>query len=121
MTILSASEVAELVAIDESTMTDTATIRRFTSVSDGMGGATDTWATVTTVKCRIQAYTRITSLEQVTSDQMAVTADFVVFLPVGTDVRNTDKLVIGTRTFEVRHGVPHTWQTSLRVPVVEIT
>lgn len=102
---------------------DTCTIRRATSISDGMGGTTATGVNVATnVLCRLVTLQRVSfQSDTVTADQMALDASYIVELPVGTDVRNTDKILIGTRIFEVRSAVTPSWKATLRVPVVEIT
>lgn len=116
---LSASDLAELVAIDESTMTATATIRRYTSVSDGSGGTIDTYANVGASKCRVNA--SVSMREGSVSGELQNASDVVLHFPTGTDVRNKDQIIVGTHTFEVKRSVPHTWQTSLRVEATEIT
>lgn len=120
MGLLSASDVAELTTLDESTMTATATIIRDVVTSDGAGGQTFTPATVGTVKCRLMLL-RLHPNEAAVSGQLQNTANMEIRFPTGTDIQNADRIVIGSRTFEVGKSLPHTWQTSLRVDVTEIT
>lgn len=120
MPLITSSDLAELVAIDEDTMTDTATIIRDAVASDGAGGQTFTPATVATVKCRLMLF-RLHPNEAAVSGQLQNTVSMMIRFPTGTDVRNADRIVIGTRTFEADKALPHTWQTSLRVNVTEIT
>ncbi len=120
MGLLSAADVAELSAFDESTMTDTATIIRDVTVGDGAGGQTFAPATVNTVKCRLMVR-RFYPHETDVSGQLQSSINMEIRMPTGTDVRNADRIVIGSRTFEVGKSLPHTWQTSLLVRVAEIT
>ena len=121
MSILSAFDLAELVAIDEDEMAATGVIKRKTSVSDGKGGHTATWATIATVKCRLMVSFSSQAGDSEIAGRMTNTANFQIRFPVGTDVRNTDTITIGTRVFEVIKALAHTYQTSLRVAVVEVT
>jgi hypothetical protein len=118
--LLSDSDVAELVAIDESMMTDTATVRRYTSVPDGSGGTTDTFANAGTAKCRINIAGN-SPREGAVAGELQNSTNFMLHFPTGTDVRNKDQILVGTRTFEVDKALSHTWQTSLRVMATEIT
>lgn len=115
-----ARRIAKARSIAESTMIDTATIRRNTPVGDGMGGATDSWATVATVKCRV-----MTRLSQPSDRQgggrLETGADYTIRFPVGTDVRNADRIVVGSRTFEMVRPVEYTQNPSLSVAVVEVS
>ena len=107
-------------AIAESTMSDTATIRRNTPASDGMGGATDSWATVATVQCRLM--TRLSQpSDRAGGGRVETQTDYVIRLPVGTDVRNADRIVVGSRTFEVVRPVAYTISPSINVAVVEVS
>lgn len=118
--MLTDGELAELQALDESTMTDTATISRPTRASDNAGGQTLTYATVATVACRLLR-TGTRPGDGVTAGRQQVATDTPLHFPTGTDVRNADRITVGTRTFEVVSPQDHTWQTSLRVLAVEVT
>lgn len=120
MLLPNSTQLASYRAIDEMAMPDTGIIKRKSSTADGKGGQIITWATVATVKCRL-ATTRAQSADGATGDRLGNVAEFIVRFPVGTDVRNSDRIEIGTRTFEVVKPVAHTYQTSLRVQVVEVT
>lgn len=118
--LLSADDIAELTALDESAMTGTAAIIRDTVASDGAGGQTATPVTVATVKCRLLERRFFPRVGDV-AGQMQNSANMEIHVPTGTDIRDTDRIAIGSRTFEVGKALPHTWQTSLLVRVVEIT
>ena len=115
-----ARRLAKAQAIAESTMSDTATIRRNTPASDGMGGATDSWATVATVQCRLMSRLSQPS-DRAGGGRVETQTDYVIRLPVGTDVRNADRIVVGSRTFEVVRPVAYTINPSINVAVVEVS
>jgi hypothetical protein len=52
---------------------------------------------------------------------LRTSADFVFTMEQGTDVRNGDRIGFGSRTFEVTKAQAHSWETALRVVVVEVT
>ena len=116
---LSSAELTAMRATQDENLPDTCTISRATLAADGMGGFTETWATVATVACRLGvAGTRPN--EATTSDQVRNVADFVFTLPNGTNVLNGDRIVLGSRTFDVVKAQDHSWLTALRVQVVEV-
>ena len=117
---LSAAELAGFRATQDENLPDTCTISRATLVADGMGGFTETWATVATVACRLGvAGTRPNEVES--SEQLRNVADFVFTFPRGTSVLNGDRIVMGIRTFDVVKAQDHSWQTAMRAQVVEVT
>lgn len=116
---LSTAELTGFRATQAENLPDTCTISRATLAADGMGGHAETWATVATVACRLGvAGTRPN--EAASSDQVRNAADFVFTLPRGTSVLNGDRIVLGTRTFDVVKAQDHSWLTALRVQVVEV-
>jgi head-tail adaptor len=81
-------------------MTSTATVLRLTQVPDVSGGVTNTYASVGDVPCWFGKYpTRPTERESTLQAQSL--SDWVFVFPLDTDIRNTDRLQVGTRTFEV--------------------
>lgn len=88
------------------TFTDSVIISRKTAVqSDGTGGRKATsgtgWTTVVTV-LGLLTTTRLTPRERDVASQIKAPVPYSVFLPVGTDLRSQDRLVIAGRTFEVQ-------------------
>jgi len=78
-----------------------ATVLRKTRVPDGSGGQTDTYASVATAACNFErALIRAREQEQFERIENMSYWDFS-FVPGSVDVRPTDRLVVGTRTFEV--------------------
>lgn len=78
----------------------TVTIQRPTRTTDNAGGFTTTWATVTTV-AGLLLVDDTQPGEPVVGDRQSATQRWTVRLPALTDVTAKDRLVIGTRTFEV--------------------
>lgn len=118
--LLSTAEIASMRATQALAWPDTCTISRATVASDGMGGQTETWSTVATVACRL-GVSGTRPNEGETGDQLRTSADFVFTMEQGTDVRNGDRIGFGSRTFEVTKAQAHSWETALRVVVVEVT
>ncbi|MGQ9809704.1 MAG: head-tail adaptor protein, partial [Armatimonadota bacterium] len=82
--------------------------------SDGAGGFTETWTPVATAACRLSPLGQ-TPQEQVIAARLTNISGWVVTLPALTDVRPTDRLVIGSRTFEVVGILTGSWEISRRV------
>lgn len=80
---------------------DRATIARPTTVYDGAGGSTDTFANVAlNVPCRLSPVgggEDAASSGERLSDEASVTLTFAA----GTDVRDSDRVTIGAQVFEV--------------------
>jgi len=119
MSFLGTNDMELFRRIHVETLKDTCTISRATLAADGMGGHTETWATVATVACRLNT-SGTRPNETATADQIRNNTDFIITVPNGTDVRNADRITIGSRTFEVVKPRVLTWKTALRVQVVEV-
>lgn len=79
---------------------DTAiTVQRITSGSDGYGSSPDTWSTVNTVQGMLSLPTGTYMQDQ--ADRLTSVKTWVVSVPVGTDIRLKDHLVVGTDTLLV--------------------
>lgn len=94
---------AELVCLREgitASWPDTVHITRATRTSDNAGGFTTSWATVATVAGKVQP-DLTQPAEPVAGDRQSSVQRWWVRLPHGTDVTTRDRLVVGTRTFEV--------------------
>lgn len=104
----------------EASLPDTATVARATTVSDGAGGRTETWATVATTRCRVAPGGNLPA-ERIVADRVKSTVVWSVTLPATVDVRATDRVLVGTRTFEVI-GVlaPRSFGVLARVVAVEV-
>ena len=77
----------------------TATISRPSTTKDARGSATTIYSNVATVSCRIEEDS--TPREQVNGEQLKAISGYKIYFPVGTDVRPSDKLIIGSLTLQV--------------------
>lgn len=75
-----------------------AEVWRSTRTPDGMGGWTDAWALVSTVRARMS---QPTATERTLADQSGATLTHVVYLDDRADVRRGDELRQPGRTFDV--------------------
>lgn len=93
----------------ESQFTDVTEIQRMTAgaiIPDGAGGymigSGTGWTTVATVTGLLTTTRFGSAREALTTDQVAAAVNYKWYGPADTDVRQQDRLVIGSRTFEVR-------------------
>lgn len=110
---MNAATLARLRRVANANMNESATLSRPTRVSDGMGSYTETWATAATLACR-----RVSSLrqaEQRIAERLAVVRPWIVQVAALSDVRETDRLVIGGDTLEVIHVAASSWEAVRRV------
>mgnify|MGYP000871490242 FL=1 len=97
--MLTASELTALRNTQAQTLTETATIQRKTTVSDGAGGFSDTWATVGSAKCRVAPGG--TGTAQLLAGKLNEKSGWRITLPQGTDVIEADRIEVDSRSFEV--------------------
>lgn len=115
---MNAATLARLQRVAEANMNLSCAVRRATLVSDGMGNSTSTWATAATVDCR--RLSTLSQAEQVIAGRLAISRPWIVQTPAGTDVRETDRLVIGSDTLEVVHVGQSSWEAVRRVLCREV-
>lgn len=106
MALLSAATLAGLRAtVTVGALTDSAQVQRLSQVSDGAGGFTDTYATSSTVACRVVRAGMASGSEAIYAERLGPRAPFVVYLAWDADVRESDRLVVtlptGVQTYEV--------------------
>lgn len=75
-----------------------ATVWRYTRMSDGMGGWVETWAESSTVRAR---FSQPSARERVVADQAGSKLSHVVYLHPNADVSRGDELRQPGRTFKV--------------------
>ena len=112
MPLLSATEIADMRTEQNNTMPDTVVVWRWTAASDGMGGNVETYAAVGTVSGRLG---RVGSMgaERVIAERLTAADPWVVTVPTTTTVYERDRLVVGTRTFQVETVAEHAaWETA---------
>lgn len=117
--MLTAAELIELRATQESILPGSAVIQRFTNVSDGMGGYDQTWANVGTVRARLYPQTVRSMAENANGGaQMISETRWFVTMPHGTNVTAKDRLLIDNRTFEIYQvNNSESFQTAVRCEV----
>lgn len=100
---------------------ETCTIQRPTETS-GPDGISQSWATVATgVRCSLQARD-LAPNEQVTPrGGVGLATTWRIRVPAGQDVAPQDRILIGSRTFEVQGVVAKTFEVRRAVLCVETT
>lgn len=90
---------------------DTCVIQRYTSASTGEG-TTQTWADhLTGVACRVTPLAS-GATESLGADQsLRAVAQWVIWVPAETDVTVRDRVVYGSRTFEVARVGARSYET----------
>jgi len=107
--------------VQEDAMPDTAYVRSRTQAADGIGGYTDSWANGSAIACRVAPYSSRQGTDEVMAERIGARTAWTVTLPAATVVTTDNRLVVGSRTFEVV-GVlaAHSWETARRVVCVEV-
>lgn len=119
--MLSTEALAGLRGIAARALPDTAAVQRMTQVVDIRGNTTDTYATASTVACRVSRSGNQAD-ERILAERVTGRSAFTVYLPYDADVRETDRLAVTSsdpsfdpQTYEVV-GVlaPTTWMVHVR-------
>lgn len=110
---MNAVTLARLRRVANANMNESATVSRPTRVSDGLGGYTETWATASTLSCR--RLSTLSQAEQRIAERLSVVRPWIVQAPALSDVRESDRLVIGSDTLEVVHVAASSWEAVRRV------
>lgn len=119
--MLSATQIADMRTTAALALPDTATISRVARASDGAGGWTETWSTVASgVACRLM-FTQNLGEGPAAGTQQAASG-WALTLPLGTDIRAADRVVVASRTFEVNSLLTASveWLISIRASVREV-
>lgn len=118
--MLTAAELLAMQDVEESVMSSTAVIERYTLTPDGMGGRTEAWAAVGTVSCDLWPVNQRGDRESVRNAAQPMSkADWYITVPFNTTITAKDRIVISGRSFEVTF-VPNkqSWSTALRCEAV---
>ena len=112
--MLTVAELAAMRTVEQSAMSGTAVIKRATNTPDGTGSFTESFAAIGTVVCDVWAVSQ--RVEVIGGAQILSRGDWYITVPYGTDVKATDIIDVGSKSFEVTF-VPSgaTWQTAMRV------
>ncbi len=117
-TLVSAGNLAKMKAVQESNLPETAYIQRVT-VTNGADGWSDAWNTVSTVNARLGEPKG--EMEKSIASTITVGKVYVITLPVGTDVLDTDQVQISGINYRVHWTNKNkSHATALRVIVTEV-
>lgn len=93
--------IAGLRALSEQFLPDSCTVQRYTETSTG-DGTSQSWSSVATgVACRLSPLASSAQEALGGNDAMTAISQWTVWVPAGTDVTVKDRIVVGSRTFEV--------------------
>lgn len=117
--MLTTAQLTAMRTQQEATMETACTIGRRSYVTDNMGGQTET-VTYTAAVVRVAASANMPDYS-IFAGRANEKQLWRLTFPYNTDVRDTDKVVVGTRTFEVL-GVlaPATYETARVTVAVEL-
>jgi hypothetical protein len=101
--MISAAELASLRTQDAQTFTTTATVLHKVTAEDTQGGSLDTYPTegAATYPCSFGRLGQVRPVERESQPRIQLVADWNFVFPVEADIRPTDRIAVGTRTFEV--------------------
>ena len=118
---LTADELAAMRSTSTSALPDTCTISRATPTADALGGQSVVWANVTVgIACRFSP-DGITDGERDVAGAVRSTAGWRFTFAHNVDVRLVDRIVVGTRTFEVvALDAARSWQLTLVGRCIEV-
>lgn len=113
--MLTAAELSAMRDVEESVLSSTAVIERFTTSG---WPPSETWAAVGTIACDLWPISR-SNREMVTGGQPIQRGDWYITIPYDTDITAKDRITIAGKTFEVVF-VPNdrSWDTALRVEAI---
>lgn len=100
-------------------MTETATVHRLSHVVDTTGGFIDTYTAVATYPCSFSAFP-ITPIERENTITVQNVAFWRFVFPHDADIRPTDRLVVGERSFEVVNAGGPSINTHVQVIAQEL-
>jgi hypothetical protein len=111
---------ARLKAALARTFNASATIMRKAQVADNTGGYTDTYVVEATHPCSFSR-SQITPVERENAVQVRAISFWTFVFAAGTDILTTDRIVVGSRTFEVVSSATGSLELATRVVCQEIT
>lgn len=117
------AEITEMRTAFDEALTQTATIYRATETSDEMGGRTESESSAGTSECRLETAEQrpgMSMIAQRIGDRIGDRDVYMVYFPASTDVQEDDRLLIGSRQFEVLLVLYGGFEISRRAVVVEL-
>ncbi len=117
--MLTTAEITAMRATSDTALPDLATIQRATTVSDGGGGTTTSWADQATVACRVAPAGG--GETGTTGGRVVDESSHVITLPAGTDVVEADRLLVNaTQAYNVTLVKQReAWELSRRIECKE--
>jgi hypothetical protein len=122
-----AKELARIRAdMQNYTLPDVGNILQKTQVSDGEGGITDTWGTVTAnVPCRLDLVISrgvgLIGMETVQAAALKTYSSWIVSLPHGTAIKTANRFEKGGETFNVVDvDAPRSWLGNVRATLEKV-
>jgi head-tail joining protein len=100
--MLTAGQLSKMRRTANRLLPTTATILRRTLEDDGAGGQTESYAANGTARCRLSTVSeRTRAHDRAIGNRIDTDEGFLVALPVGTDVLETDRLTINGTTYAI--------------------
>lgn len=120
--MFTAAELASLRALQNAAMPDTCVVQRLSRDDNDMGESADTYATSSTVACRVAPMSiQNEGDENVIGGKLTAIGMWAITMPDNSDVQQADRITSGGRTFEVRDvQSPQSYETAVRVVAVEV-
>lgn len=122
--IVTTSQLAMMRAVAERALPGTAAIHRRTLTTDNVGGWADSYSSVGTVACRLAfqgTKTEPTLVDMEEGGTVKTEQRWIITLPYGTDIRETDRIVTGGSTFVVISGMEtRSYELTRRVLVKKV-
>ncbi len=119
--MISAAQLTALQADMQVLLFTSCSILRKTIASDGAGGTTDTWATLSSPLCRITPEVERGIAEKAEELRVEVEQRWTIALPAGQDVGVKDRITANGLTYEVSAvGGPQSLELERLVTCVEV-
>lgn len=112
--MISTNDIERIRADQNLLMSDTVYIQRLTRTSDGAGGWSEAWQTVSTVVGRIAPSQRMAG-ETVQGGAVTAYGEYIITLPHDADIGQDDRLQINGVQYEVKAILDRSAKTALRV------
>jgi len=114
--------LAYLRGIQNAYLPDTCTIQRVTEGTPSGDGTSETWGTLASgVACRVSPLASGANESLGGGEAMQAVNQWTIWLPALTDVTVKDRIVYGTRTFEIARVGARSYETVREVIAREIT
>lgn len=119
--MLTPTDAATMTSTLAASLPDVATIMRAKLTADAMGGARQTWVVLASnVPCRLSPSMSRVGDEAISGGAVVSSADWTITLPKGQDVTPSDRIRVGSRTFEVTVARARSWELARRVQCSEV-